>query len=289
MASENSSNNVSDINAVNSQDSKPQPVPANRQKLIKTAIEFLQKPQIQKSPAELKRTFLQTRGLTEEEINVAFEKAGTVSQDLIPARYPQAPAGPPPPLPVRPQTWPVQQQHTSWHLIRDVANTVTAIGGLLYSLYWIWKKIIVPYLFGKRDKPKSIENSISDLEAGVHSSIDEIKQDLLNVKASLDTIAAQKNNETTSHMFTSRLQEVKAEITSLKVLLLNRSQFPPTPVTLFSQTNGSRTIPSWQLSETPDNKYKEEQNAVEEAINTENTSDRATNNGSDSSLEMIKE
>lgn len=69
---------------------------------------------------------------------------------------------------------------------------------------------------------------------------------------------------------------------------LYRSQFPPTPTALFSQ-NGSRTIPSWQLNETSSNeainvKYKEEQNP-EEVISM----DGGTNNGSDSSLEMIKE
>lgn len=294
MGTEDNNSNVNTENIPGIQDSKTQP--AIRENLVRTAVEFLQKPQVQKSHADLKRNFLQSKGLTDQEISLAFEKVGTVVYDLLPENYSQPP-GIPPPVPARPHVWPVQRQYGSWHWIRDVANTVTAVGGLLYSLYWIWKKIIVPYMFGKKDKPKSVEQSISDLEKGVCSSIDEIKQDLVNVKSSLDVIAAQKHNEVASHIFTSRFQEVKSEITSLKGLLLNRSQFPPTPAAaaVFSQNGGSRTIPPWQLSEAaldeaPNNKFKEEQSVEEEVVSTGFTSDgTTTNNGSDSSLEMIKE
>lgn len=51
----------------------------SREELINKAAEFLSDPRILKSPEDKKRSYLKSKGLTDEEINIAIQRTGTVA------------------------------------------------------------------------------------------------------------------------------------------------------------------------------------------------------------------
>lgn len=57
-----------------------QPVRPLREDQIRNAIEFLQDPRIIPSPLDRKKKFLQSKGLTDEEINEAIKRVGVQQQ-----------------------------------------------------------------------------------------------------------------------------------------------------------------------------------------------------------------
>lgn len=48
----------------------------SREELINKATEFLSDPRIIKAPEDKKRSYLKSKGLTDEEINIAMQRAG---------------------------------------------------------------------------------------------------------------------------------------------------------------------------------------------------------------------
>lgn len=63
-----------------------------------------------------------------------------------------------------------------------------------------------------------METSLAELEAAIGTCVTDVK----TIRSSLETLAEQKAAELTQGVVVTRLQEVKAEINSLKGLLLNR-------------------------------------------------------------------
>ncbi|XP_046685016.1 peroxisomal membrane protein PEX14-like [Homalodisca vitripennis] len=241
-----------------------------REALISKAVLFLtNKKLVQQDPHHL-RMFLLKKGLTEDEASMAFQRAEVIKSQSVQAEYSQSlvhPQLPPPLLPPAPVT-------SFWSTVHNIITTVTSIGGILYALYWLWKTYISPWLFGRKPKKKPIEASLSDLEAAVGNCVTDIQI----IRTSLDTLAEQKAAELTQGVVVSRIQEVKSEIGSLKALLLNRSQFPATPAPL--------GIPAWQLR-------GEDSTHIEPREREEGGSggsgSPANTNGSDSSLEIVKD
>lgn len=57
--------------------SSPDPQGTLRQNLIDQAVDFLTDPRIIKSPDDKKRRYLKSKGLTDDEINAAFDVASS--------------------------------------------------------------------------------------------------------------------------------------------------------------------------------------------------------------------
>uniref|UniRef100_A0A1B6CD84 Peroxisomal membrane protein PEX14 n=1 Tax=Clastoptera arizonana TaxID=38151 RepID=A0A1B6CD84_9HEMI len=241
-----------------------------REDLVNTAVRFLQTKKIQDSPNHHKRKFLLKKGLSEIEVNLSFERAGL---PIIQEQQfnPHVAVN----LPQNAQLW--QPRRTStWHLIRDIANTITALGGLLYGIYWLWKNYIYPYLYGNTKK-KSVETSLSELETKVDACKVEFKSEIQTVQNTLKLLAEQKSAETANNStILSRIQETSSQIATVKGLLLNRNQFPPPPPPITALPTASPSIPSWQLQE-----------GLKEVEKIKSLEDDAvgsgSNNGSDSS------
>uniref|UniRef100_A0A8V0YXG1 Peroxisomal membrane protein PEX14 n=1 Tax=Gallus gallus TaxID=9031 RepID=A0A8V0YXG1_CHICK len=54
---------------------------ASREPLIVTAVKFLQNPRVRQSPIATRRAFLKKKGLTDEEIDLAFQQSGTSADE----------------------------------------------------------------------------------------------------------------------------------------------------------------------------------------------------------------
>lgn len=242
-----------------------------REELISIATKFLRNPKIQHSPLTHKQKFLKSKGLTDEEITIAIERS------FIPLQDSQTLLTIPPQQIVLPQP-------TFWSRFRDIGNSIALIAGALYALYLFYKKYIYSFFFGKKKK-KTLEDSILDLEKSLTGKVKSVQDDVKKTSIEIGHLSnLVQNTDTTSR----HVQDLKAEFSSLKSMLLSGSQFP-----VPKQSPSATIIPSWQMP-------PKEEGGTDVQSKTEGVSDEAcgsgssdpemiNNNGSDSSMELIRE
>lgn len=210
------------------------PVVPPREHLITTAIKFLNNPNVLRSAVGQKQAFLRSKGLTEDEIQLACERAGVFSRDPNGLHQNQTVISmdvgalgiPKASYAVQPQTW--------FGRVKEILNSVAVISGLMYGVYMFYKKFIEPLLF--RDKKKKpVEEQISELSKTVEGKIDKVSFELIKIKDELSRV-----NQTQSAA--KDLANFKSDLDSIKGLLLNRKQFasPNLPIV-------PPSIPAWQL------------------------------------------
>ncbi|XP_013416661.1 peroxisomal membrane protein PEX14 isoform X2 [Lingula anatina] len=198
--------------------------PEVRQSLVGTAVKFLQNPKVLDTPLSRKKAFLEKKGLTSEEIELAIKTSGTPLQD-IPQHSQQVQVIAPLP------TW--------WTRVKDIAIVTLIAGGGAYWVYRLFKEAILPWIRGDEPKAKKYERletsmaAIQELLSQQQEKIQDISHAATNRQTG-DALVRQQD--------TQSLNEIKQEIISLKGLLLNKKQFPAAPV----QT--PITLPSWQLA-----------------------------------------
>ncbi|KAF5282337.1 hypothetical protein FQR65_LT14326 [Abscondita terminalis] len=207
-----------------------------RENIVQTAVKFLQNPNVSTTPLAQKQKFLQRKGLTDKEIQVACERAGAYALHDKQTREPPAV-----PIPIHSN---LQLQPLSvFQKIKEIVHNVAIISAIVYAVYMFYKKFIRRFLFGD-DKKKSVEEQLDELNKTVNTSITDLKEYLYDVKIEVDKIT--EGGELTMQ---KQLHDLKSEISTVKGLLLSRKQFP-------SVSNSSvvpPSIPAWQLSSvTPD-------------------------------------
>ncbi|XP_071505571.1 peroxisomal membrane protein PEX14-like [Diadema antillarum] len=233
-----------------------------REKMIETAIKFLLNPQVRSSPLVQKQAFLRKKGLREKEIEIAVERSGTRQDVPKPAtqQTQQTPQQTQVPMAMHPGV-PPQQQHqmmpymqppppsrvSTW---RDYMAIAVIISGVSFGLYKLIMKFITPWLKSRKEEKERmerIEESIKELNKNVADTVASLERSVGAIQALLekqDTQVQAINAEVLSSkaLANSRRStdttEIKAEIASLKGLLLNRHQFPATPQ--------RSQIPAWQ-------------------------------------------
>ncbi|KAG7811739.1 hypothetical protein KL921_002005 [Ogataea angusta] len=115
-----------------------QPAATNRAELVASAVEFLLDQSIADSPLAKKVEFLESKGLTQQEIEEALQKARTGTVQAPPAQQPVVP--PRPPLPdYYPSAPPLPER--DW---KDYFIMATATAGISYGVYQIVKRYVVP-------------------------------------------------------------------------------------------------------------------------------------------------
>lgn len=204
-----------------------------REHLITTAVKFLNNPNVLRSAVGQKQAFLRSKGLTEDEIQLACERAGVFSRDPTQQSHQTvismdvgtsgAKAAS---YSVQPQTW--------FGRVKEVLNSVAVISGLMYGVYMFYKKFIEPLIF-RNKKKKPVDEQISDLSKTVEGKIDKLGGELAKIKDELARV-----NQTQSAA--KDLASFKTDLDSIKGLLLNRKQFasPNLPIV-------PPSIPAWQL------------------------------------------
>ncbi|XP_020637867.3 peroxisomal membrane protein PEX14 [Pogona vitticeps] len=223
---------------------------ASREALIATAVKFLQNARVRQSPLANRRSFLKKKGLTDEEIDLAFQQSGTIKEE-------------PQPLGLSTQLGPAQPPHLApysppssrW---RDYGALAIILAGIAFGFHQLYKKYLLPLIMGGKEDRKQlqrIEENISEMSGSVTQTVTQLQTTLASVQELLlqqqqkiqeltQDLAASKATTSTNWILESQnINELKSEIGSLKGLLLNRRQFPPSP--------SAPKIPSWQIPVKP--------------------------------------
>ncbi|XP_066231140.1 peroxisomal membrane protein PEX14 [Saccopteryx leptura] len=237
------------------QPSQPSSTPGSdnvipREPLIATAVKFLQNSRVRQSPLATRRAFLKKKGLTDEEIDVAFQQSGTTAEEpssLGPAT--QVVPAQPPHL--------ISQPYTSgpagsrW---RDYSALAIIMAGIAFGFHQLYKKYLRPLIAGGQEDRKQLERmeaSLAELSGSMAQTVTQLQVTLASVQELLiqqqqkvqeltHELATAKATTSTNWILESQnINELKSEINSLKGLLLNRRQFPPSP--------SAPKIPSWQI------------------------------------------
>ncbi|EDR15619.1 uncharacterized protein LACBIDRAFT_300717 [Laccaria bicolor S238N-H82] len=251
----------------------------DRQELIRNAVAFLVDPKAQASPLTQRIQFLEAKGLTPPEIELAMKQASVTT------------AGPSQqvPYPYSRQQFP-SQSRWDW---RDYFITAVVSGAITYSAVALFKKYLSPHLQPPNSSAyeedrdaltaqfdaaeallKEIQNETAAVRAAVEEQKDkidqttedvkavvsemregelktrdemrEIREEITNVREMLPKMI-EKNKESQ----TQSLAELQQELKSLKALLLSRgpglSGTPTSPL----PTLGRPAIPAWQLASPP--------------------------------------
>ncbi|KAF9531989.1 hypothetical protein CPB83DRAFT_904116 [Crepidotus variabilis] len=255
----------------------------DRQELLRNAVSFLADPKTQGSTVSQRVQFLEAKGLTPAEIDIAMKQAANSAPPPpvgYPAQYGQNPyVMIPPPA----QRW-------DW---RDYFITAVVAGTVGYGAISLFKKYLLPHLqpptstayeedrdalnaqfdaaeallkeiqaetiavkVAVNEQKERIEQTTADVKAVVEEMRDgetktrdeirEIRDEVNHIREMLPKMI-DKNKELQSQS----LAELQQELKSLKALLLNRpptvSSTPSTPLPLL----GRPSIPAWQLASSP--------------------------------------
>ncbi|GFN74888.1 peroxisomal membrane protein pex14 [Plakobranchus ocellatus] len=261
------------------------PADGPRENLINTAVKFLQNPKVMSSPLYQKRAFLEKKGLTQVEIDLAVKRAGVVETAPVPGNNPNsnqpgvsAQVGPPqvynpmmaPPGTAQPHYVPIPPQsgwarardltlttavvasvsyavyhlfQSGWARARDLTLTTAVIASVSYAVYHLFQTYLRPWLMGKSEQEKRferLEEEVKAVQKSVEDSLSQISGTLAAIQTSL---VEQQQQNLTSHGELRGISDLKADIASLKGLMLNKNQFPalPTPAPI---------LPSWQRAST---------------------------------------
>uniref|UniRef100_A0A182QSX8 Peroxisomal membrane protein PEX14 n=1 Tax=Anopheles farauti TaxID=69004 RepID=A0A182QSX8_9DIPT len=219
--------------------SSPPPLPP-REHLIVTAVKFLNNPNVVRSAITKKQAFLRSKGLSEDEIQIACERAGVFTAD-------------PSTLPTQTvismgvesssgggvggfgkSAYQMQPRQNFLTRMKDMLSSAALLSGLMYGVYMFYKKFIEPLLFRSKKK-KSVTEQLTELNQTMTVKIDTLSGELSKLKEELNQV-----NQTNTTV--KELANFKGDLDSIKGLLLNRKQFasPNLPIV-------PPSIPAWQL------------------------------------------
>lgn len=272
-----------DMQDANSADPSAPPVIPPREHLITTAIKFLNNPNVVRSAVTQKQSFLRSKGMTEEEIQLACERAGVFTKD--PNLQTQtvismgmgtsgAPTG------YTNGNYVIQSKQSWLGRLKEILNSVALVSGLMYGVYLFYKKFIEPLIF-RGKKKKSIDDRMADLNHSVEVKIDSVNVELNKIKEELARVNQAQHA-------TKELTSVKSDLVSIKGLLLNRKQFASPSLPMMPPS-----IPAWQLQSqsqerTPTNDGDPDKNDDNDTGSGSGSSENdVVLKNSDSSLEII--
>lgn len=244
-----------------------------REALITTAVNFLQNAKVRHTTLMQKRQFLQSKGLTNDEIELACQRAGIFTDDPnMPTLINISSSGAEQPQLV------LQPRQSAYGRIKEVLHNLALISGVAYAIYLFWKKYVEPFLFGKKKK-KPVEDVLDDIDKKVNTRLDAVNAELTNIKVQLQEQQRDQRQ--------SLNQEFRSDLEAIKGLLLNRKQFV-TPV-----IGGPPSIPAWQLAATTHHHHArlsqlDDNEKVDDAGSGSGSSEtEVVTKNSDSSLEMM--
>ncbi|KAJ8920107.1 hypothetical protein NQ315_011763 [Exocentrus adspersus] len=214
---------------------QPQEEVSVRDEMVETAIKFLENPSVRNTPLAQKQKFLQRKGLSDKEIQIACERSGAYAHHDQQTRLPPSP---PPPANLITSYNPHHGlvQLSFFDRVREIVHNIAIFSIVAYVIHRFYQKYIAPFLFGKK---KSVEETIQGMDKDMKSSITEIKEELRSVKVEVDKLNQSSDKDTTR-----QLVELKSEVATVKGLLLGRKQFP----SVANSPVVPPSIPAWQMS-----------------------------------------
>lgn len=218
-----------------------------REALITTAVKFLQNPKVSQSPLATRKSFLKKKGLTDEEVELAIQRSGSTEEVL-----PLSPVGPPHPLQANQLA--LVPHSPAGYRWRDYGALTFITVGIAFGFHQLYRKYILPLIMGSREDKKHLqrmESNIAAMSGTLTQTVGQLQQTLGSVQELLiqqqqriqelsqELVAAEASSSTNRILDNQTVGELKAEIVSLKGLLLGRKQFPSTPTI--------PKIPAWQI------------------------------------------
>ncbi|RGP71397.1 hypothetical protein FSPOR_3375 [Fusarium sporotrichioides] len=203
-----------------------------REDLVTSAIQFLQDPNVASSSVESRISFLRSKNLTQEEIDVALSRTGGSAPAAPSAPFPSAPAGPPPgqqyypPYPQHAWQPPPPPPRRDW---RDWFIMATVVGGVSYGLYELGKRYVYPNVAPPTpEKLEQDKKSIEDQFDRAFTLVEQLAKDTESLKNAekertekLDTAIADLETVMTDLKAANRRREddanrIRDEVQSLK-------------------------------------------------------------------------
>merc|ERR1711892_1354947 len=191
-----------------------------RDDLVKTAVKFLENSRVQSSTEEMKREFLVKKGLTEAEIDMAFSTASQVTPFKQVEQKMQVQQ-----QPLQSRLSMVTQEATFSTKLRDLLNILLLIGGASYSLRYLWKRYISPWLFGPPKPVKTPHDIVLETTQAVLRTVEQLQKSVQSLQTSLDNHSTKLELVSQTQQIkpedTGAMQELKSDIQSVKGLLLS--------------------------------------------------------------------
>ncbi|XP_068150356.1 peroxisomal membrane protein PEX14 [Drosophila tropicalis] len=245
-----------------------------RESLITTAVSFLQNTKVRHTTLIQKQQFLQSKGLTAHEIQLACERAGVFTQD---------PCNPNTVIQIGSQLQTVQQQTTVLGRIRELLHSAALFGGVIYAVYIFWKKYLAPFLFGQSSKKKKpVDEALDEIDKKVDLCTTELNKEINLVK---EMLTCQQKEQ--AQQLNREFHNFRSDLDAIKGLLLNRKQFA-SPVAPLATVP---SIPAWQLTSSPHHHRHSQSDDNEKADDAGSGSGSSetevVTKNSDSSLEIM--
>ncbi|KAJ6083330.1 hypothetical protein N7467_007465 [Penicillium canescens] len=193
---------------------------APREELIASAITFLQDPSVASSPIEKRVSFLQSKNLTQEEVDIALSRVGedpsaaaaattsspapNYSSQQVAYRQPPPPQGYgyPPYNQWQPPPEPPKRDWRDWFIM------ATVMGGVGYGLYFVTKRYISPLI--APPTPPQLEQDKENIDEQFSRAFTLIEQ------LSTDTAALKSAEEARTERLDSALKDVETLVADLK-------------------------------------------------------------------------
>ncbi|KAJ5485839.1 peroxisomal docking factor component [Penicillium desertorum] len=194
---------------------------APREELIASAVTFLQDPSVASSPIEKRVSFLQSKNLTQEEVDIALSRVGedpsaaaaatasaspapSYSTQPVPYRQPQPPQGYgyPPYNQWQPPPEPPKRDWRDWFIM------ATVMGGVGYGLYTVTKRYIAPLI--APPTPPQLEQDKENIDEQFSRAFALIEQ------LSTDTAALKTAEEARTERLDGALKDVENLVADLK-------------------------------------------------------------------------
>ncbi|KAJ5888093.1 Peroxisomal membrane anchor protein (Pex14) [Penicillium taxi] len=196
---------------------------APREELIASAVTFLQDPSVASSPIEKRVAFLQSKNLTQEEVDVALSRAGEDPSAAAAASgsTPSSQNYQSQQLAYQPQAQVTQgygyPQYNQWQAPpepprrdwRDWFIMATVVGGVGYGLYTVTKRYISPLI--APPTPPQLEQDKENIDEQFSRAFALIDQ------LSTDTAALKAAEDARTERLDSALKDVEGLVTDLKI------------------------------------------------------------------------
>ena len=200
------------------------------EKNVNIAVRFLSNQNVRDTPRDRKIKFLSAKGLNEDEIELALEKA----EELRAATK--------------------EDEDSEW-TFWDYFKGIVLSAGILSSANYAYKAYILPYVAHEIKDDQRIETLKESVQVlkddlkqktyeftctlkSIQALLEEQKQLLANIEKELGKEGNSSSN--------GSLDSIKSDLTSLKSMMLSKDRFPTSPFSATVAGSSSIEIPAWQ-------------------------------------------
>ncbi|KAI5095638.1 peroxisomal membrane protein PEX14 [Silurus meridionalis] len=173
-----------------------------REALIATAVKFLQNPKVRQSLLATRKAFLKKKGLTDEEVELAIQRSGSVEAlTLSSSGSPQ--------IIHSPQLSPALYSPPGYRW-RDYGALAIIMAGMAFGFHHLYRKYILPLIMGSKEDKKHlqrIESSIVDMSGTLTQTVTQLQTTLASVQ---DLLVQQQR----------KIQELSQELANSHRLML---------------------------------------------------------------------